>query len=72
MGWKFDFSVVAMGDWDPGPDRVPHKSRYTRSSSLLIVYLAIAEVLPSCPLANVEEKKDDVFQLIYSGGRHMG
>jgi len=28
MGWKFDFAVVAMGDRDPGPDPVPHKSRY--------------------------------------------
>ena len=26
MKCKFDFSVVAMGDRDPGPDRIPHKS----------------------------------------------
>ena len=25
---KFDFSVVAMGERDPGPDRVPGKLRY--------------------------------------------
>jgi len=28
MKWEFDFSVVAMGDRDPGPDRVPRKWRY--------------------------------------------
>jgi len=31
MKCKFDFSVVAMGDWDPGPDRILHKSRYLKS-----------------------------------------
>jgi len=33
MKCKFDFSVVAMGDPDPGPDRVPHKSCYVRYGS---------------------------------------
>jgi len=32
MGWKFDFAVVAMGDRDPGPDQVPHKSHYRSRS----------------------------------------
>jgi len=34
MGWKFDFSVVAMGDRDPGPDQVPHKSLETTNHSI--------------------------------------
>ena len=25
---KFDFSVVAMGEWDPSPDQVSGKRRY--------------------------------------------
>jgi len=30
---KFDFSVGAMCDRDPGPDRIPRKSDYPVSSS---------------------------------------
>lgn len=31
MKCKLDFSVVAMGDRDAGPDWIPHKSRYLKS-----------------------------------------
>jgi len=38
MKGKFDFSVVAVGDRDPGPDRVPYKSRYLVFPAPLLQY----------------------------------
>jgi len=47
---KFDFSVVAMGERGPDPDRIPRKSRYT---VVRAIKFNISKQICDCPSARM-------------------